>query len=103
MNWGNLADLQVFLTYWMLFALFSNLQKIDTAMSNLLDYLNHLDKNADARDAHAADATGSMTNFGLSQDEQDALMSGDKQKVADACGIPVQNLGTIMVPQTPFE
>ena len=71
-------------------------------MSKLLDYLNHLDKNADARDAHAADSTGSMTNFGLSQDEQDALNSGDKQQVADACGIPVQSLGALLVPQTPF-
>ncbi|HEX7643456.1 MAG TPA: hypothetical protein VF450_05430 [Noviherbaspirillum sp.] len=71
-------------------------------MSKLFDYLNHLDKNADARDAHAADPAGSMTNFGLSQDEQDALMSGDRQRVADACGIPVENVGTMLVPQTPF-
>ena len=56
-------------------------------MSKLLDYLNHLDKNADARDTHAADPGTSMTNFGLTQNEQDALMSGDKQRMADACGI----------------
>jgi len=68
-------------------------------MSKLLDYLNHLDKNADARDAHAADPAGSMTNFGLSQDEQDALMSGDKQRVADACGVAVQDMPVIHVPQ----
>jgi hypothetical protein len=102
LNWGNLADLQVFFTYWMLFALFSNLQKIDTAMSNLLDYLNHLDKNADARDAHAADATGSMTNFGLSQDEQDALMSGDKQKIAAACGVSAEALPSTHIPESPY-
>jgi hypothetical protein len=30
-------------------------------MSKLLDYLNHLDKNADARTAHAADPATSMT------------------------------------------
>jgi hypothetical protein len=69
-------------------------------MSNLLDYLNHLDKNADARDAHAADATGSMTNFGLSQDEQDALNSGDKAQIAAACGVPVENLQVVHVPNT---
>ena len=69
-------------------------------MSKLLDYLNHLDKNADARDAHAADAVGSMTNFGLSQDEQDALMSGDKQRVADACGIPVEQVQTMHTPNS---
>jgi hypothetical protein len=71
-------------------------------MSKLLDYLNHLDKNADARDAHAADPVGSMTNFGLSQDEQDAALSGSKQQLADACGIPVQELVAIILPQTPF-
>jgi len=72
-------------------------------MSKLLDYLNHLDKNADARDAHAADPGGSMTNFGLSQDEQDALMSGDKHQVAGACGIAVEDLAVLVVPQTPFD
>jgi len=71
-------------------------------MSNLLDYLNHLDKNADARDAHAADATGSMTNFGLSQDEQDALASGDRQKIANACGVPMQELKSMYVPLEPY-
>jgi hypothetical protein len=68
-------------------------------MSKLLDYLNHLDKNADARTAHAADPAGSMTNFGLSQDEKDAFMSGDKQRVADACGVPVQDMPVLHVPQ----
>lgn len=77
--------------------------KRPTIMSKLLDYLNHLDKNADARNAHAADPAGSMTNFGLSQDEQNALISGSKQKVADACGIPVQEMKALIVPQTPFD
>ena len=72
-------------------------------MSKLLDYLNHLDKNADARDAHEADPAGSMTNFGLSQAEQDAVLSGSKQQVADACGIEVDDLQTLLVPQTPFD
>ncbi len=71
-------------------------------MSKLLDYLNHLDKNADARDAHAAAPGTSMTNFGLTQDEQDALMSGDKQRVADACGIALDDLPAPQVPQGPF-
>jgi len=71
-------------------------------MSKLLDYLNHLDKNADARDAHAADPTTAMTNFGLTQDEQDALMSGDRQRVADACGIALDDLPAPETPNTPF-
>jgi hypothetical protein len=67
-------------------------------MSKLLDYLNHLDKNADARTAHAADPATSMTNFGLTQDEQDALRSGDKQRIADACGIPLDAVRVIHTP-----
>ena len=69
-------------------------------MSKLLDYLNHLDKNAGARDAHAADPVGSMTNFGLSHDEQEALMSGDRQRMASAAGIPVHDLQVVHVPNT---
>ena len=49
-------------------------------MSKLLDYINHLDKNADARTAHAADPAGCMTNFGLTQDEQEALQSRDRDR-----------------------
>ena len=71
-------------------------------MSKLLDYLNHLDKDSAARDAHAADPAGSMTNFGLSQDEQDALMSGDKQRIADACGISAADMPAILIPQKPY-
>jgi len=70
-------------------------------MSKLLDYLNHLDANADAVDAHAADPVGSMTNFGLSQGEQDALVSGDRQRMADACGISVEEMPTPEIPQHP--
>ena len=71
-------------------------------MSKLLDYLNHLDKHADTRAAHAADPATRMTNFGLTQDEQDALMSGDRQRVADACGIPLDELAMPETPNTPF-
>jgi hypothetical protein len=71
-------------------------------MSKLLDYINHLDKNADARDAHAADPTGHMTNYGLTQDEQDALLSGDRQRVADAIGISVDAMTVVHVPNSPF-
>jgi hypothetical protein len=71
-------------------------------MSKLLDYLNHLDKNADARTAHAVDPKASMQSFGLSQDEQDAMMTGDRQRVADACGIPVEDLVTLHTPNSPY-
>lgn len=69
-------------------------------MSKLLDYINHLDKNADARDAHAADPKECMTNFGLSQDEQDALTSLDRDRIAKAAGIPTTEIKSIHVPNS---
>jgi len=71
-------------------------------MSRLLDYMNHSDKNAAARYAHVANPATSMTNFGLTQDEQDALMSGDKLRMADAIGIALEYLPIPKVPNTPF-
>jgi len=69
-------------------------------MSKLLDYINHLDQNADAREAHAAFPTTSMTNFGLSKDEQEALLSGDKQRIADAIGLSADDMTVIHIPAT---
>jgi hypothetical protein len=71
-------------------------------MSKLLDYLNTLDKDAAAREAHAADPITAMTNYGLSADEQDALMSGDKKKVAKAAGIDEALLPAITIMHTTF-
>jgi hypothetical protein len=64
-------------------------------MSKLLDYLNTLDKDAVAREAHVNDPTTAMTNFGLSAEEQDAVMSGSKEKVADLLGISADMLQAI--------
>ena len=66
-------------------------------MSKLLDYLNTLDKDADARAAHNKDAKGAMTKFGLSHEEQNAVVSGDKKKVAALVGIDVASLPAITV------
>ncbi|MDY7540498.1 hypothetical protein RGU72_19770 [Undibacterium sp. 5I1] len=68
-------------------------------MSKLLDYLNVLDKDASARDAHNADPAGAMTTFGLTEEEQDAFMSGDKNAVADLIGISADELPSIEVTQ----
>ena len=65
-------------------------------MSKLLNYLNTLDKDADARDAHNKDARGAMTNAGLTDEEQDAFVSGDKKKMAMSMGIHED-----AVPQSP--
>ncbi|MET3116901.1 hypothetical protein AAKU64_001114 [Undibacterium sp. GrIS 1.8] len=69
-------------------------------MSKLLDYLNVLDKDAVARDAHNADPVNTMTDFGLTQEEQDAFMSGDKNLIAGLLGISSSELPSIEVSQT---
>lgn len=71
-------------------------------MSKLLDYLNILDSDAVAREAHLQDPIAAMTAFGLSDEEQAALMSGDRQRVAAAIGIPADQVPVIIVPHTSF-
>lgn len=66
-------------------------------MSKLLDYLNTLDKDAAAREAHAKDPKASMIKHGLNDAEQVALMSGDKKAVAKLVGINEDALPSIMV------
>jgi hypothetical protein len=61
-------------------------------MSTLLDYLNHLDSNATAVDAHNSDPAAAMTQFGLNADEQQTLMSGDRAAIATLAGITVSEL-----------
>lgn len=71
-------------------------------MSKLLDYLNILDKDAAAREAHNKDPKAAMKKHGLSDDEQAAFMSGDRKKVAAAVGISADTLPAIIVPNTTF-
>ncbi len=71
-------------------------------MSKLLDYLNTLDKDAVARDAHKKNPTAAMKKFGLSEEEQAALLSGDKKKVAALLGVHEDSLPSIQVNETTF-
>lgn len=66
-------------------------------MSLLLDYLNHLDSNASAVAAHNADPAAAMTQFGLSANEQQTLMSGDKTAIANLAGIGTSELPNVNV------
>ncbi|MES2952792.1 MAG: hypothetical protein V4858_30040 [Pseudomonadota bacterium] len=66
-------------------------------MSTLLDYLNHLDSNATAREAHNADPAASMTQHGLNAAEQQTFMSGDITAIANLAGIDASNLPMIQV------
>ncbi|WP_295760777.1 hypothetical protein [Undibacterium sp.] len=71
-------------------------------MSKLLDYLNTLDKDAAAREAHAKDPKAAMKKFGLTPEEKAAVMSGDKKKIADLVGVSADALPAIHVSNTLF-
>ena len=71
-------------------------------MSELLDYLNVLDKDGAAREAHNLDPKASMTKHGLSENEQSAFMTGDRKTVADAIGIAADELPSIVVTKASF-
>ncbi|PRC92910.1 hypothetical protein [Solimicrobium silvestre] len=66
-------------------------------MPKLLDYLNHLDQNADARTTHEQNPQQAMTEFGLSTEEQQVVQSGDKEQVAKVLGISSAQLPSIEV------
>lgn len=71
-------------------------------MSKLLDYLNHLDSDATAVAAHNADPAAAMSQFGLSADEQQTFLSGDKATIATLAGIDPAALPAPQVPNAPF-
>ena len=71
-------------------------------MSKLLDYLNTLDKDAAARDAHNKDAKAAMTKFGLTEEEQKAVVSGDKKKIAALVGVPEHSVPKVEVTHDSF-
>ena len=64
-------------------------------MSKLLDYLNTLDKDADALAAHKNDPKGAMDSFGLTADEQAAVNAGNKKAVADVLGLSEDELPSL--------
>ena len=66
-------------------------------MSKLLDYFNTLDKDASARDSHNNDAKAAMTKFGLSNEEQTAVVSGDNKKIAALVGVSESSVPQIDV------
>lgn len=60
-------------------------------MSKLLGYLNLLDTDAAARATHAADPKAAMTQFGLSDAEHEAVMSGDKAAISKLAGVDLKD------------
>ena len=71
-------------------------------MSNLLNYLNTLDKDAAAREAHNLDPQASMSNFGLLDHEQQAVLSGDPQVIARVAGIEVTEMPKVQIGNIEF-
>lgn len=72
-------------------------------MSKLLDYLNHLDSNAEAVAAHNADPAAAMAQFGLDASEQQTFMSGDTTAIASLAGIDVVDLQKLQVPHVDYD
>lgn len=60
-------------------------------MSKLLGYLNLLDTDSEARAAHAADPKAAMTQFGLSDAEHEAVLSGDKAAIGKLAGVDAKD------------
>lgn len=60
-------------------------------MSKLLGYLNLLDTDAAARATHAADPAAAMTQFGLNDAEQGAVLSGDKAAIGQLAGVDLKD------------
>ncbi|MDO8283992.1 MAG: hypothetical protein Q7T69_03190 [Rhodoferax sp.] len=60
-------------------------------MSKLLGYLNLLDTDSEARAAHAADPKAAMTQFGLSDAEHEAVLSGDKTAISKLAGVDLKD------------
>jgi len=71
-------------------------------MSKLLDYLNHLDSNANAVTAHNADPIAAMTQFGLDSAEQQALTSWNKAAIAQLTGVAVDQFPTPQIGNTDY-
>lgn len=66
-------------------------------MLNLINYLNALDKDVSVREAHKTDPKMAMKKFGLTYQEQEAIMPQDTKKVAALLGIRDEELRYIEV------
>ena len=71
-------------------------------MSKLLDYLNTLDKDSDALASHKSDPKAAMGSFGLTDEEQAAVLAGDKEAVAGLTGVSAAELPAIDSVETAY-
>ena len=72
-------------------------------MSRLMEYFNEVDKSAAMRAAHQSNPMNTMSNFGLSMEECDAILSGSGKRFAEAAGLGEEygaKLQSTHVPET---
>ena len=55
-------------------------------MATLSEYLNALDSDAELKASHDADPEGTMCDYGLSEAEIEAALSGDESNVNEVSG-----------------
>ncbi len=72
-------------------------------MSKLLDYLNLIDQDAAALQAHIANPDQAMDAYGLNPAEKQAVVSGDKQAIANLTGADQDEMRVVIfiVPPSP--
>lgn len=61
----------------------------------LLDYMNTLDKDAAAREAHAKDPQEAMRKYGLTAEERAAVVSGNMDEMMEMLGGTVGAMSAI--------
>jgi len=66
-------------------------------MSKLAQFIEELATNTDLQQQYAADAKGTMQNYGLAPNEVDAVLSGDKAQVEQLTGKTAQPVTFIFI------
>lgn len=69
-------------------------------MATLSEYLNALDSDAELKASHDADAEGTMRDYGLSDEEIQAALSGDESSVNSASGLENTSAASIQAIHT---
>ncbi|MFZ6778170.1 hypothetical protein ACO0LD_15165 [Undibacterium sp. Ji83W] len=71
-------------------------------MSKLLAYLNSLDKDVNVLSAHKSGAKAAMENYGLNAEEQEAVLSGNKESLAGLLGISADEVPAIDITESTY-
>lgn len=69
-------------------------------MTKIVDYLNSVDADASLKKAHDANPEAAMSDYGLTEEQSQAVLSGDSKKIAEVDGVDQQQLSSIQVLHT---